>query len=89
MTPDRMTDVYITIDTEYSSGFAARAGISERAANFARSIACETPDGAVGEGYQLVVFEAHTRAAKGPGISRSCRTASNCSAAVASASTTS
>ncbi len=54
-----MTAIYITIDTEYSSGFAARAGGAERAANFARSIACETPDGAVGVGYQLDVFEEH------------------------------
>ena len=54
-----MTQVYITIDTEYSSGFAARAGVSERAANFARSIACDTPDGAVGVDYQLDVFDAY------------------------------
>ena len=89
MTPDRMTDVYITIDTEYSSGFAARAGVTERVANFARSIARATPAGTVGVGYQLDVFAAHTRAARGPGISRSCRTVSSCSAAIASASTTS
>jgi hypothetical protein len=54
-----MTQVYITIDTEYSSEFAARGGVSERAANFARSIVCKTPDGAVGVEYQLDVFEAH------------------------------
>ena len=54
-----MTDVYITIDTEYSSGFAARAGVTERVANFARSIACATPAGAVGVDYQLDVFESH------------------------------
>ena len=54
-----MTAVYITIDTEYSSGFATREAPAGRAANFARSIACETPEGAVGVGYQLDVFEAH------------------------------
>ena len=54
-----MTQVYITIDTEYSSGFAARSGGTERAANFARSISCETPEGAVGVAYQLDVFDTH------------------------------
>lgn len=54
-----MTRVYITIDTEYSSGFAERAGLSGRAANFARSIAGESPDGAVGIEYQMDVFDRH------------------------------
>lgn len=54
-----MTAVYITIDTEYSSGFAARAGVLARAGNFARSIACETPEGAVGVAYQLEMFDCY------------------------------
>ncbi len=52
-----MTRVYITIDTEYSSGFAARESGSGRAENFRRSIACATPGGAVGIEYQLDVFD--------------------------------
>lgn len=54
-----MTDVYITIDTEYSAGMFARSGRDGQAENFLRSIACETPDGAVGVGYQLDTFDSH------------------------------
>lgn len=54
-----MTRVYFTIDTEYSSGLAARVGLGESAANFARSISGETGDGAVGIGYQMDVFDRH------------------------------
>ena len=54
-----MTQVYITIDTEYSSGLAARIGLDSRAENFARSIACVTPEGAVGIPYQLDCFDRH------------------------------
>ena len=52
-----MTALYFTIDTEYSPGFTARGGRDTRQENFARSIACTTPDGAVGVGYQLDVFD--------------------------------
>lgn len=54
-----MTQVYITIDTEYSAGMARREGAGCRAENFARSIACETPGGAVGVSYQMDLFDRH------------------------------
>lgn len=54
-----MTRVYITIDTEYSAGMARREGLGCRAENFARSIACETPQGAVGVAYQMDLFDRH------------------------------
>lgn len=54
-----MTDLYITIDTEYSSRHAALAGGGGRAENFVRSIACETADGPVGVGYQMDRFDRH------------------------------
>lgn len=54
-----MTVLYITIDTEYSSGLALRCGGAGRAENFARSIACDTPDGPVGVAYQMDIFDAH------------------------------
>jgi hypothetical protein len=54
-----MTKVYITIDTEYSAGLAVRMGRDCRQENFARAIACTTPAGAVGVGYQLDRFERH------------------------------
>lgn len=53
-----MTALYITIDTEYSSGLARRHGGGGRADNFARSIACDTPDGPVGIAYQMDIFDA-------------------------------
>ncbi|WP_296721451.1 hypothetical protein [Erythrobacter sp.] len=43
-----MTRVYITIDTEYSSGLYTGPGPADRAENYARSIACITPQGAAG-----------------------------------------
>ncbi len=52
-----MTAVYITIDTEYSAGLAQTLGLRARAENFARSIACETPDGAVGILHQMTVMD--------------------------------
>jgi peptidoglycan/xylan/chitin deacetylase (PgdA/CDA1 family) len=52
-----MTDVYITIDTEYSAGIYAREGFGCRQNNFDRSIAGFTPAGAVGIGYQMDVFD--------------------------------
>lgn len=52
-----MTAVYITIDTEYSVGLAARLGLGARGENFARSIACETSAGAVGIFHQMDVME--------------------------------
>ncbi|MXO89316.1 polysaccharide deacetylase family protein [Pontixanthobacter aquaemixtae] len=54
-----MTAVYITIDTEYSAGFAKAEGTGLREENFRRSIACETPDGDVGVQYQMDVFDRH------------------------------
>lgn len=54
-----MTAVYVTIDTEYSAGLAKAEGTHLRADNFARSIACETPDGNVGVKYQMDVLDQH------------------------------
>ena len=55
-----MTAVYLTIDTEYAAhlpGCGRTPGT--RAENFARSIACETPAGAVGVFHQMDVMDAH------------------------------
>lgn len=53
-----MTAVYLTIDTEYTAHLpGAGGGPSPRAENFARSIACETPAGAVGIGHQMDVLD--------------------------------
>lgn len=54
-----MTQVYITIDTEYSAGVVARGGRDTRTEAFARSIACASPKGDVGIFYQMDVFERH------------------------------
>lgn len=54
-----MTQVYITIDTEYSAGMVVRQGTDCRRENFARAITCETSSGAVGVGYQLDRFDRH------------------------------
>lgn len=54
-----MTQLYITIDTEYSFGLAARNGGADRQGNFARSIGCDTPSGPVGIGYQMDRFDAY------------------------------
>jgi hypothetical protein len=54
-----MTDVYITIDTEYSAGLFVRFGRAGRAENFRMSIDCATADGAVGVGYQMDMFDFH------------------------------
>ena len=43
-----MTDVYITVDTEYSSSLAHRPCPVDRAENFARAIVGITPDGPLG-----------------------------------------
>jgi hypothetical protein len=52
-----MTAVYITIDTEYSSGIYAREGFGCRQSNFDRSISAITPSGSVGIDYQMDVFD--------------------------------
>lgn len=54
-----MTDVLITIDTEYSHLLASRPRPASREENFARSITCETPDGPAGVGYKLDLFDRH------------------------------
>ncbi|MEM6584316.1 MAG: hypothetical protein AAF692_01025 [Pseudomonadota bacterium] len=51
-----MTRVYITIDTEYSSGLVRTGSAEERADNFARSIACEGSGGVAGVPNQLNVL---------------------------------
>jgi hypothetical protein len=52
-----MTAVYITIDTEYSSGIFAREGAGCRQSNFDRSIVGKTAAGSVGIEYQMDVFD--------------------------------
>lgn len=52
-----MTSVYFTIDTEYSAGLYANLGQASRQENFACSIKCETPTGAIGIEYQMDVFD--------------------------------
>ncbi len=54
-----MTNVFITIDTEYSYALAARKRPASREENFARSISCETPDGPAGLTYKLDMFDRH------------------------------
>lgn len=54
-----MTRVFITIDTEYSSGLYTGPATVDRADNFARSIACRTPHGAVGVLHKLDLLKAH------------------------------
>ncbi|UYV16817.1 polysaccharide deacetylase family protein [Porphyrobacter sp. ULC335] len=53
------TRVFITIDTEYSSGLYTGPGTADRAENFARSIACITPYGSAGITHKLQVLEEH------------------------------
>lgn len=54
-----MTNVYLTIDTEYSSGLVTDLSETGRRDNFARSIACLTPDGPSGITHKLDLFEQH------------------------------
>lgn len=54
-----MTRVFITIDTEYSSGLYNGAGASDRAENYARSIACVTPEGPAGITHKLELLAEH------------------------------
>lgn len=51
-----MTCVYITIDTEYSSGLVTDLSDADRRENFARSISCVTPDGPAGISHKLALF---------------------------------
>ena len=48
-----MTSVYITVDTEYSSGLLNGIGPADRVESYARSIACITPDGPAGVPHKL------------------------------------
>ncbi|MCB2049084.1 MAG: polysaccharide deacetylase family protein [Novosphingobium sp.] len=54
-----MLPVLITVDTEYASGYVASGADSSCAQNFARCLACETPSGPVGIGYQMDVLDRH------------------------------
>lgn len=54
-----MTRVFITIDTEYSSGLYTGPGAADRADNFARSIACNTPQGPAGIAHKLDLLARH------------------------------
>ena len=54
-----MTNVLITIDTEYSAGMVSRLGIDCREENFLRSISCKTATGSVGIEYQMDRFDQH------------------------------
>ena len=48
-----MARVFITIDTEYSSGFASDLSAADREDNFARSIACDAGGNSFGIPYKL------------------------------------
>ncbi len=52
-----MTRVFITIDTEYSSGLYTGPGPADRAENYARSIACLTPNGPSGITHKLELLQ--------------------------------
>jgi hypothetical protein len=52
-----MTNVFITIDTEYSLALFVRHGAESRQLNFDKSIRCNTPYGDVGVQYQLDMFD--------------------------------
>lgn len=54
-----MLPVLITVDTEYASGYVASGQAATCDANFARCLACETPSGPVGIGYQMDVLDRH------------------------------
>jgi hypothetical protein len=54
-----MTRVFITIDTEYSSGLYTGPGTVDRADNYARSIACITPEGPAGITHKLQLLAEH------------------------------
>lgn len=54
-----MFPVLITVDTEFASGFAASGVAASCAENFARCLACDTPQGPVGIGYQMDVLDRH------------------------------
>ena len=54
-----MTCVFITIDTEYSSGLYTGPGAADRADNFARSISCDTPQGPAGVSHKLELLREH------------------------------
>ena len=54
-----MTAAYITIDTEYSAGLAAKLGADAREEVFDRSILCRTADGEVGIRHQMEVMDDH------------------------------
>ena len=55
-----MTAVYLTIDTEYAAHLPGANGTpGTRAENFARSITCETPSGAVGILHQMDVMDGY------------------------------
>ena len=51
------TRVFITIDTEYSSGLYTGPGAVDRAENYARSIACITPEGRSGITHKLELLK--------------------------------
>jgi hypothetical protein len=53
------TNVYLTIDTEYSGALFGTLGVGGRAENFARSILGRTPQGEAGIRYQMDVLDRH------------------------------
>ncbi|MCL9982428.1 MAG: hypothetical protein NBV60_04635 [Erythrobacter sp.] len=54
-----MTRVFITIDTEYSSGLYTGPGAADRAMNYSQSVACVTPEGPAGITHKLELLQAH------------------------------
>lgn len=58
-----MLKVYLTIDTEYSSGLVEGVSAIDRAENYARSIACITPEGPAGLSHKLELLEKYQQKA--------------------------
>lgn len=54
-----MTRVFITIDTEYSSGLYTGPGAADRAMNYSQSVACVTPESPAGITHKLELLKAH------------------------------
>jgi hypothetical protein len=53
------TNVYLTIDTEYSGALFRDGGVAGRADNFERAVLGRTPRGEAGIGYQMEVLDSY------------------------------
>lgn len=54
-----MTNLYFTIDTEYSPAIFRKSGVAGRAENFASSILGRTPEGDAGIAYEMDILDRH------------------------------